>query len=97
MIIRCAHGTALVAVLLAASPAAAQTAIPIGVSSCSGCHAPAGTTAIPALRGLPIADFVASMLAFRTGTRPATVMDRIAKGFGEDEIQAMAAWFAGQR
>ncbi len=37
------------------------------------------------------------MLAYRNGERPASVMDRIAKGFSEDEIQAIAAWVAARR
>ena len=37
------------------------------------------------------------MLAFRSGAQPATVMDRIAKGFSDEEIRAIAAWFAAQR
>jgi cytochrome c553 len=37
------------------------------------------------------------MTAFRSGTRPATVMNRIAKGFTDDEIAAIAAWYAAQR
>ncbi|HLK81097.1 MAG TPA: hypothetical protein VKT99_06325 [Xanthobacteraceae bacterium] len=40
---------------------------------------------------------VAAMQAYRGGQRPATVMDRIAKGFSDDEIKAIAAWFAAQR
>ena len=34
------------------------------------------------------------MDAFRAGTAPATVMDRIAKGFTHDETRAIAAWWA---
>jgi cytochrome subunit of sulfide dehydrogenase len=34
------------------------------------------------------------MQAFRNGERASTVMSRIAKGFSEDEIQAIAAWLA---
>ncbi len=40
---------------------------------------------------------VAAMQAYRSGQRPATVMDRIAKGFSDDEIKAIAAWFVMQR
>ena len=36
------------------------------------------------------------MQAFRAGQKPATVMDRIAKGFTDDEIKAIAAWYAAQ-
>jgi cytochrome c553 len=32
------------------------------------------------------------MRAFREGTRPATLMDRLAKGFSEAETQAIATW-----
>jgi cytochrome c553 len=38
---------------------------------------------------------VPAMKAFRSG-RPATVMDRIAKGFSDDEIKAIEAWFVMQ-
>ena len=34
------------------------------------------------------------MHAFRTGERQATVMDRIAKGFTEEETRAIAEWLA---
>jgi cytochrome c553 len=37
------------------------------------------------------------MQAFRDGKRPATVMDRIAKGFSDAEIAAIAAWYAEQK
>jgi len=36
------------------------------------------------------------MEAFRSGERPSTVMGRIAKGFSDDEIHAIAAWLAAQ-
>jgi cytochrome c553 len=39
---------------------------------------------------------VAAMQAFRAGQLPATVMDRIAKGFTDEEIKAIAAWYAAQ-
>jgi cytochrome subunit of sulfide dehydrogenase len=37
------------------------------------------------------------MADFRGGKRSPTVMDRIAKGFTDDETRAIAAWFAAQR
>jgi cytochrome c553 len=37
------------------------------------------------------------MEAFRSGSRPATVMDRIMKGFAPDEMKALADWWASQR
>lgn len=65
--------------------------------ACAGCHGTDGRSAGPATPGIAGIDpehFVATMRAFRNGKRPATVMDRIAKGYGDDELAAMAAFFA---
>jgi cytochrome c553 len=80
--------------MLAAAPAAAQTAAPAGAAACSGCHPHAGarTPAILPLAGLAPGEIVSAMQAFRSGERPATVMDRIAKGFSDEETWAIAAW-----
>jgi sulfide dehydrogenase cytochrome subunit len=37
------------------------------------------------------------MSDFRDGKRPATVMQQIARGYTEPQIEAMAAWFASQK
>ena len=80
------------ALALAASPAFGQDAPP-GASSCLGCHAPArADAAIPSLRGRDATEVAAALRAFREGTRSATIMDRLAKGFSEAESQAIAAW-----
>ena len=83
--------------LMMASAAAAADAPP-GATACSGCHANATgvDTTAPRLIGMKAADIKAAMLAFRTGSRPATVMDRISKGFSEPEIGAIANWYATQ-
>jgi cytochrome c553 len=54
-------------------------------------------TPVPRLVGRPAVDIVTAMEAFRLGQRPGTVMDRIAKGFSESEIAAIAAWYAAQK
>jgi cytochrome subunit of sulfide dehydrogenase len=83
-----------------AGPVGATAAdAPPGASSCSGCHATnaAVPTPVPQLVGRPAAEIVTAMQTFRAGQRPATVMDRIAKGFSESEIAAIAAWYAAQK
>ena len=72
---------------------------PPGASSCSGCHAanPSVDTAVPRLVGRQAADIVAQMQAFKTGQKPSTVMDRIAKGLTDAEVEAIAAWYAQQK
>jgi cytochrome c553 len=37
------------------------------------------------------------MQEFRSGQRPATVMDRLSRGFSDDEVRAIAAWLSAQR
>jgi sulfide dehydrogenase cytochrome subunit len=68
---------------------------PPGASSCSGCHPAARSLETPVSR--LIGGDPAAMQAFRTGQRPATVMDRIAKGFTDDEIKAIADWYGAQK
>ena len=84
----------LIGYAVVVSPAAAVSPPP-GATSCSGCHAaaPETATAIPPLRGLTPAAIESSLLAYKSGGRPATVMDRIAKGFSDQEIAELAAWF----
>jgi cytochrome c553 len=87
---------AVVASLIAlAGPAASQTPAPPGASSCSGCHdARIANPAIPPLKGRPATDIVAEMQAFRDGKREGTIMGRLAKGFSDSEIQAIATWLS---
>ena len=72
---------------------------PAGAASCTGCHPASArvTSPVPRLGGLDRAAIVKAMQDFRTGQRTGTVMDRIAKGFTDEEIQAIAAWYATQR
>ena len=85
--------------LLALTGAASAADIPPGAAACSGCHpARAGVdTTVPRLIGRDAGQIVAAMADFRAGKRPTTIMDRIAKGFTEDEVKAIAAWFAAQK
>jgi cytochrome c553 len=81
--------------VVAATPAAAEA--PAGATACTGCHAPAGRDlAVPTLSGRMADSIVGDMQAFRSGARPATVMDRIAKGFSDEETRAIANWLASK-
>ena len=84
-------------VSIAAAAAAAEP--PAGAAACTGCH-PASTrvtSPVPRLNGIARAAIARAMQDFRSGARTATVMDRIAKGFTDAEIQAIAAWYAAQK
>jgi sulfide dehydrogenase cytochrome subunit len=79
-----------------AGAATAGLAPPPGASSCSGCHG-AQAGAVPAIHGRPADQIVQALDAFRTGKRPATVMNRIAPGFSEGESRAIATWLSAQK
>ncbi len=65
---------------------------------CANCHGPggAGMPPIPGISGLPVETFVTRMNDFRAGLVPgATIMQRIALGYDDSEIAALARYFAG--
>ena len=90
---------AAIALLAVAAAGVASAEPPAGAVSCSGCHPASAkvTSPVPRLAGQDRAVIVRAMQDFRSGQRAGTVMDRIAKGFTDDEIQALAAWFAAQK
>ena len=49
------------------------------------------------LYGRDAGEIMTAMTGFRDGSLPATVMNRIAKGFSDDELRAIAAWLAAQK
>jgi cytochrome c553 len=89
---------AALAVMMMAGPAFAAEA-PAGAVSCSGCHASNARveTPVPRLAGRPAAEIAAAMTEFKSGKRHGTIMDRIAKGFSDEETQAIAAWYSQQK
>ncbi len=72
---------------------------PPGASSCSGCHPNSAGVDSPIRRliDIPAGDIATAMRDYRAGQRPATIMDRVAKGFTDDEIAAIAAWYAARK
>jgi sulfide dehydrogenase cytochrome subunit len=88
---------AVLAVLVSGTAFAAEA--PPGASSCSGCHATNASagTPVPPLQGRSAADIANATIEFKTGKRQGTIMDRIAKGFSDEEIKAIAAWYAAQK
>lgn len=64
-------------------------------SDCTSCHRLDGSDqGIPAITGWPQDDFVTAMHAYKSGQRENPVMQMMARRFDNDEIAALAAWFA---
>lgn len=93
----------LVTGLLAATVPAVASANDVRyiAANCANCHGTEGRIApgsgLPGLAGQPAAYFIEQMNAFRNGTRQATIMHQIAKGYTDDEIARLAAYFANQK
>ena len=67
-------------------------------ATCAACHGTEGRAtagaALPGLAGLPATQLVEQMKAFKSGTRPGTVMPQLAKGYSDAQIEQLGAWFA---
>jgi sulfide dehydrogenase cytochrome subunit len=93
---------ALAAVLtLAAVASDATAAQDLGdtlmlAETCTGCHGRGGVStgpALPSIAGLDKVYLARTMVQFRNGERPTTIMERIARGHSESELRQMAKHF----
>ena len=98
-------GLAASAASAASAPAAAIDRGQRLYASCAGCHGTAGAGSgargdigdiLPLLAGQPKDVLAASLRAFKTGTRPATIMQQLVKGYTDEQIELIAAYLAAQ-
>ncbi len=70
-------------------------------ATCANCHGTDGRTvdgsAIPSLVGMPKSYMIMQIKAFKEGTRPATVMHQLSKGFTDQQIDSIATYFAATK
>jgi cytochrome c553 len=91
-------GAAAMAALFS-MPAAAQDA-PQKTALCTTCHGQRGIGLLPDtphLAGQPAIYLSAQLKAFRSGARRHEVMQVIAKGLADEDIEQLAAWYAAQQ
>jgi cytochrome subunit of sulfide dehydrogenase len=91
--------TIVAALALAALPSYAQDSPAARglASTCAACHGTDGRSAtkeVVSLAGLPREHIASQMRAFRDGSRTATVMHQIAKGYSDQQIDLMADYFS---
>jgi cytochrome c553 len=81
----------------AQTPSAAQ--VRSWAAACANCHGTDGLAqpGMESLAGVNKDDIVKKMLDFKAGRKPATIMHQLAKGYSDDQIQAIAAYFAAQK
>lgn len=91
--------------LMVAATGAAQAAdaIPPGArlaATCTGCHGTNGATqgnALPPLVGQAKEQILTALKDFKSGKRPATIMTQLTKGYTDEQLEALASYFALQR
>ena len=95
--------TALAACLLAAAGAAQAQSDPLQVRSwaagCASCHGTNGQaqSGNEPLAGVNKDEMLKKLLDFKRGAKPATIMHQLSKGYTDDQLAAIAAWFAAQK
>jgi cytochrome c553 len=83
-----------------ATPAHAQDANAIRgmAATCANCHGTNGrsSSAIPGLAGLDKGYIIGQMQDFKSGKRASTIMQQLARGFSDAQIDEIAGYFAAQ-
>ncbi len=91
-------GLLAVGLLAVLPPASAQEARSPGAllaQSCFGCHrGDAGESALPSITGRNAAEVAQALLEFRDGSREATVMGRLARGYTVPELERIATYLS---
>ncbi|MFA6903183.1 MAG: c-type cytochrome [Gallionellaceae bacterium] len=67
--------------------------------SCAACHGTNGHSVggAPVLAGLDKTYFITQMKDFKSGARQATIMNKHAKGYSDEEFALLADFFAAQK
>ena len=95
------HRSALLAGLLAASVGAQAQDANLGrnlAATCANCHGTNGQARgdMKPLAGLSAEKMTAMLADFKSGNQPATIMHQISKGYTDEQIKLVAAYFAAQ-
>ncbi len=72
---------------------------PMLASTCEGCHGTDGNSngpATPSIAGMSEDYLTEAMEEFRDGDTKSTIMGRVAKGYTDDEIEAMSVYYSEQ-
>lgn len=98
----CSLGRGVLAALLILAPfrLPAEPGRGFGLAvACFGCHGTDGVSrgAIPSLAGRSERLLLLALGEYKSGASSGTVMNRIARGYSDEELALLAAWFAGRR
>jgi cytochrome c553 len=68
-------------------------------ATCANCHGTNGQARgeMKPLAGMSAGKIVALLADYKSGAQPATIMHQIAKGYTDEQIKLVAAYFAAQQ
>jgi cytochrome c553 len=67
--------------------------------ACANCHGTNGVAqpGMESLAGANKDELLKKMLDFKSGKKPATIMHQLAKGYGDEQLAALAGYFSAQK
>lgn len=70
-------------------------------ATCANCHGTNGNAVkgagLDSLAGLPKEKTLQKLAEFKSGDKPASIMHQISKGYTEEQLDLIAAYFAAQK
>ncbi|MFO1335251.1 MAG: cytochrome C [Piscinibacter sp.] len=69
-------------------------------ATCANCHGTNGNVRgkeVKPLAGVSAEKILAQIADYKSGAQPATIMHQISKGYSDDQLKLIAAWFAAQK
>ncbi|MFY7906271.1 MAG: c-type cytochrome [Burkholderiaceae bacterium] len=87
------------ALALGATLAHAQVPqVKVWAAACANCHGTNGYAqpGMESLAGKDKADLLQKLMDFNSGRKPATIMHQLSKGYSDEQLQELAAYFAAQ-
>ena len=94
------HGLVAATLLAAAVGAHAQVnQIQVWAAACANCHGTNGRAepGMEALAGKNKDEMVKTLFAFKACTKPATIMHQLTKGYTDEQLAQISAYFAAQK
>lgn len=71
----------------------------VWAAACANCHGTDGRAqpGMEALAGKDKDDLLQKLLDFKSGRKPATIMHQLSKGYTDEQLAQIAAYFAAQK
>jgi len=70
-------------------------------ANCAQCHGTNGRaapgSALPSIAGMPRDYLLTQLHAFKAGTRASTIMQQLARGYSDTQLEQLATFFAAQK